>query len=143
MEAARDEFAARGCSVVVVTQARPPLLARYVQRQKWTVPVLSDPERTAYVAFGLERTGWLTFFKPRVLWHYLRGMAKGYGVKKPVAGEDVLQLGGDFLLSRARKLIFAYRSADPTDRPSAAALMRAIPSVLPMPDELAPDAPAR
>lgn len=143
MEAARDEFAARGCSVVVVTQARPPLLARYVQRQKWTVPVLSDPERTAYVAFGLERTGWLTFFKPRVLWRYLRGMAKGYGVKKPVAGEDVLQLGGDFLLSRARKLIFAYRSADPTDRPSAAALMRAIPSVLPMPDELAPDAPAR
>lgn len=143
MEAARDEFAARGCSVVVVTQARPPLLARYVQRQKWTVPVVSDPERTAYVAFGLERTGWLTFFKPRVLWRYLRDMAKGYGVKKPVAGEDVLQLGGDFLLSRARKLIFAYRSADPTDRPSVAALMRAIPSALPMPDELAPDAPAR
>lgn len=143
MEAARDEFAARGCSVVVVTQARPPLLARYVQRQKWTVPVVSDPERTAYVAFGLERTGWLTFFKPRVLWRYLRGMGKGYGVKKPVTGEDVLQLGGDFLLSRARKLIFAYRSADPTDRPSVAALMRAIPSVLPMPDELAPDATAR
>jgi hypothetical protein len=141
--AARDEFAARGCSVLVVSQAKPEVLAHYVERQKWSVPVVSDPERAAYSAFGLERTRWLTFFKPRVLWGYLRGMLKGYRVKVPVAGEDVLQLGGDFLLSRDQKLTFAYRSADPTDRPSIAELMRALPSARPMGDEPAPDASPR
>jgi hypothetical protein len=78
-----------------------------------------------------------------VLWGYFRGMMKGYRVKKPVAGEDVLQLGGDFLVSRDQKLIFAYRSADPTDRPSLVALMRAIPSAPPMQDEPVPDATPR
>jgi peroxiredoxin len=74
VDAARDQFAARGCSVLVVSQAKPEVLARYVERQKWSAPVVCDPERTAYSAFGLERTRWLTFFKPRVLWGYLRGM---------------------------------------------------------------------
>ena len=127
MDAARGVFAARGCTVLVVAQAKPEVLSRYIEKQKWSVPIVSDPERAAYSAFGLERTRWLTFFRPRVLWGYLRGMAKGYRVKKPVAGEDVLQLGGDFLVSRDQKLVFAYRSADPTDRPSVGALMNAIP----------------
>jgi hypothetical protein len=131
VDAARERFAARGCSVLVVAQATPELLSRYIEKQKWSVPVVCDPERTAYAAFGLERTRWLTFFRPRVLWGYLRGMMKGYRVRKPVAGEDVLQLGGDFLVSRDQKLVFAYRSADPTDRPSLVALMNAIPSAPP------------
>ena len=77
---------------------------------------MCDPERAAYAAFGLERTGWLTFFKPRCCGVTARGMWKGHRVKKPYAGEDVLQLGGDFVLMRERKLVFAYRSADPTDQ---------------------------
>jgi hypothetical protein len=143
VDAAREAFAARGCFALVVSQAKPEVLSRYIERQKWSAPVVSDPERAAYAAFGLERTRWLTFLKPRVLWGYLRGMMKGYRVKKPVAGEDVLQLGGDFLVSRDQKLIFAYRSADPTDRPSLVALMRAIPSAPPMQDEPVPDATPR
>lgn len=118
-------------------QAEPQLLARYAERQKWVAPVVSGPRRAA---FGPERTGCLPFFRPRrVLRRYFRGMAKGYGVKKPVAGEDVLQLGGDFLL-RDQKLLFAYHSAD---RPSVAALVRALPSAPPMADEPAPDATPR
>jgi hypothetical protein len=143
VDAARDEFAARGCSVLVVSQAKPQTIALYQARMKWAVPVVGDPERAAYAAFGLERTGLFSFFKPRVLWGYLRGMAKGYRVKMPFAGEDVLQLGGDFLLARDRTVFFAYPSADPTDRPGVAALLAAIPSAPPMPDEPAPDATAR
>ena len=131
MDAARDEFAARGCSVLVVTQAKPEVLSLYLSRVKWDVPLVCDPERTAYTAFGLERTGWLTFFKPRVLWGYLRDMWKGNRARKPYAGEDLLQLGGDFVLSRERKLVFAYPSADPTDRPAIADLLAALPSAGP------------
>jgi hypothetical protein len=139
--AARDTFAARGCSVLVVSQAKPELLAHYVARTQLPVPVVCDPARAAYAAFGLERTNWFTFFKPRVLWGYFRGMFKGYRVRAPNRGEDVLQLGGDFVLSRERKLLFAYRSADPTDRPTVTDLLAALPSAAPIGGERAPDGP--
>jgi hypothetical protein len=137
--AARDLFAARGCSVLVVSQAKPEVLSMYLSRFKWTVPLVCDPDRTAYTAFGLERTGWLTFFKPRVLAGYFRGLFKGFRVKRPYAGEDVLQLGGDFVLSRDRHVIFAHPSADPTDRPAVSDLLAALPSAPPIRHEPAPD----
>ena len=139
MDAARDQFAARGCSVLVVSQAKPEVLALYLSRATWAVPIVCDPERAAYAAFGLERTGWLTFFKPRVLWGYLRDMWKGNRVRKPYAGEDLLQLGGDFVLSRERKLVFAYPSADPTDRSAVADLLAALPSATPIPRDTPSD----
>lgn len=141
MDAARDQFAARGCSILVVSQAKPAVLSLYLSRFKWAVPLVCDPEKVAYTAFGLERTGWLTFFKPRVLWGYFRGMFKGYRVKKPYAGEDLLQLGGDFILERERKVVFAYPSADPTDRPGITNLLAAIQSAGPILHERPPDAP--
>jgi peroxiredoxin len=139
VDAARDRFAAAGCSVLVVSQAEPDTLARYLSRRAWHVPVVADPERVAYAAFRLERTGWLTFFRPKVVWGYFRGMARGYGVKAPHAGEDVLQLGGDFVLNRRGEVVFAYRSADPADRPTVAALLGAVASAGPMPAEPLPD----
>ena len=128
MDAARDELAAAGSSILVVAQARPEVLSRYLSRSSWQVPIVSDPELVGYKAFGLERTGRLTFFRPRVLWGYFRGMFKGYGVKAPYEGEDMLQLGGDFLLERSSRIVFAYPSADPADRPSVAAILEAIRS---------------
>ena len=78
------------------------------------------------MAFGLERTGRFSFLRPKVLWGYIRGMLKGYGVRAPYEGEDILQLGGDFVLDKLRRIVFAYPSADPTDRPSVAAIRSAI-----------------
>jgi hypothetical protein len=131
VDSARDDLAAAGCSVLVVAQARPEVLSRYLSRQAWRVPLVSDPDRGAYRAFGLERTGWVTFFKPGVLWKYLRGMFRGYRVKTPYAGEDVLQLGGDFVLDKLGRVVFAYPSANPTDRPSLNAIRDALPSLPP------------
>lgn len=115
--------------MLVVAQARPEVLARYLARQAWHVPIVSDPQRAGYAAFGLERTGWLTFFRPKVLARYLRGMIRGIGIKTPYEGEDVLQLGGDFVLDKLRRVVFAYPSADPTDRPSVAALLTVLRSI--------------
>lgn len=126
MDAAREVLAAAGCSVLVVVQARPEVLSLYLSRQTWHVPIVSDPDRIAYRAFGLERTGWLTFFKPAVLWKYFRGMIRGYRVRKPYAGEDVLQLGGDFILDKRGRVAFDYPSANPTDRPALAAIRQAL-----------------
>jgi hypothetical protein len=126
VDAARDRLAAAGCSVLIVAQAGPELIARYVARYGWLVPIVADPDRDAYGAFGLERTSWLTFLRPRVIWGYLRGMLRGYGVKRPNREEDILQLGGDFILDREARVVFAYPSADPTDRPTISAILDAL-----------------
>lgn len=142
MDAARDRFAEAGCSILIVSQAKPDVLTRYLASQSWHVPIVSDPDRAAYAAFGLERTSWLTFFRPKVLRGYFRGMAEGYKVQTPYAGEDVLQLGGDFILTRERTMTFAYRSADPTDRPTVESLVEAVHAVASartMPTERSPD----
>ena len=128
MDAARDDLAAAGCSVLVVTQAKPEFLTRYLERSNWHVPIVADPGRAAYKAFGLERTGFLTFFRPAVVWGYLRGMLRGYAPKMPYKGEDVMQLGGDFVIDRSRRVVFAYPSATPTDRPRVSAIRAALRS---------------
>jgi len=141
VDAARDEFAARGCSVLVVVQAKPGFLTHYLTRRSYGVAFASDPDRVAYRAFGLERTPLRTFLRPRVLLGYLAGMLRGYAPRKPYRGEDVLQLGGDFVVDQAGRTVFAYRSQNPTDRPAVSRLLAALPSPPPMGGNHAPDAP--
>lgn len=64
------------------------------------------------------------FLRGSVLAHYLRLIFTGWKPRRNEAGEDVLQLGGDFILSSDRRLVFAYRSNDPADRPTVSELIR-------------------
>jgi peroxiredoxin len=121
-----EEIRRLGAGVLVVTQARPELLAVFVREQPLPFPVVADPTREAYRAFGLERTSWRTILRPGVLWQYLRLMLRGWRPRRPLPGEDVLQLGGDFVLDPEGRLAYAYRSAAPTDRPGVEDLVRAV-----------------
>jgi hypothetical protein len=126
VDAARDEFAAAGVSVLVICQAKPEVLSLYLSRVPRGVPVVCDPERAAYRAFGLQRVGWLSFFRPKVLGGYLAKIFRGHKVRKPYPGEDVLQLGGDFVLNRRREVVFSFASDDPTSRPGVADILRSL-----------------
>ncbi len=138
---ARQELAARGCSILIVAQAKPELLAKHLGNRQYPVSFAADPERAAYRAFGLGRTRLRSFFRPDVVVGYLGGMARGYVPWVPYQGEDVLQLGGDFILDRAGNVLFSYRSSVATDRPSAKVLLAAVPSPPPMGGNPAPDTP--
>lgn len=138
---ARQELAARGCSILVVSQAKPEVLAAHLGRRQYPVAFAADPDRAAYRAFGLGRARWRSFLRPDVLLGYLGGMLRGYVPWIPYRGEDVLQLGGDFILDRAGSVIYAHRSAVATDRPSAKEILAALPSPTPMGEKAAPDAP--
>lgn len=127
MDAARERFAERGCSILVVSQAKPETLAKFIERYNWHVPLVADPERASYAAMGLERTTFGTFFRPKVVGGYFRAMFKGHSVKRPNKEEDLLQLGGDFIIDRRCTVRYAYPSADPTDRPAIADLLKAVP----------------
>jgi hypothetical protein len=90
--------------------------------------VVSDPTRAGYAAFGLERTTWWRMLRPAVVLRYLGLIFRGWKVRMLREGEDVLQLGGDFVLDAQRRLRYAHRSVEPTDRPPVEDLLRALES---------------
>jgi len=112
-----DRLRTAGISVVAISQAKPEFLAMFLRQFPQPFPVVADPDRQAYRAFNLERARWRDFFHPGEIARYLGIMARGHRVQRPFAGEDLLQLGGDFLLDRHGKVRFAYRCQTATDWP--------------------------
>jgi hypothetical protein len=125
-----DEIRAAGVDVLVVTQSRPEAVAGV----SLPLPTVCDPDRAAYRYFGLDRGRWSMFLRWRVLARYLRLIFAGWRPHRGEAEEDMLQLGGDFILSADRHLLYAHRSNDPADRPAAADLLDQIHH-LPRPPE--------
>ena len=121
-----DAIRRLGGEVLMVSQARPELLAAVLRERPLPFPAVADPGRAAYRAFGLERTSWAAMLRPGVVLRYLGLMLRGWRPRRVREGEDVLQLGGDFVLDGQGRLTYAYRSAEPTDRPAAEELVRAV-----------------
>jgi peroxiredoxin len=123
-----DALRAGGCDVVVVTPSKPDDLREILEGNPQPLTFIGDPTREVYRAFGLTRGKASMFLSPRIIGTYLAKMWGGWRVRKPRKGEDLLQLGGDFVLDATRRLVFAYRSIDPTDRPPVQQLLDAIKS---------------
>ena len=109
---------------MVISFVQPERLQAYLRLRPWPFRMLADPDRAAYRAFGLERAPWSTLFRPRVIVRYLGLILRGW-LPRP-AHEDVHQLGGDFVINASGGIIYAYRSSDPTDRPSVDELLGAV-----------------
>ena len=126
MATRRGEIEQLGGQLLAISFTPPEKAAAYLARHPLPFPVLVDSERQAYRAFDLGRTSWRQFLRPHVILGYLRLMVRGWLPTKTVEGEDIMQLGGHFVLDAARRLVFAYRSADATDRPTMKALVEAV-----------------
>ena len=133
MRAVRDELQLRGVAVAVVSFAEPKTLARYQERHHWPFPNFADPKREAYRVFTLNRLSWFRVFSPATLKLYWRLLREGR-LRTDYEGEDIYQGGGDFLLDRSGNILFAHRSLDPADRPSAKTLLEKIDRNLPRRD---------
>src|SRR5436190_10740049 len=114
-----DFLRERRVKVLVVAFTAPAQIAAFLAKHPLPFPIVSDPGREAYRAFGLKRTNVFAFFKPRVLRKFLRQILHGGRVQRPV-DKDVLQLGGDFLFDADGELAWSWRSQDATDRPTPA-----------------------
>jgi hypothetical protein len=117
------EFRALGVGVIAVSMSRPAGVDRYLAERPLPFPLLADPDRRAYAAFRLARTTWLRLIRPSIGWRFLMAILRGGRIRRIPEGEDPLQTGGDFLVGADRRLLWAYSSPDPTDRPSAARLL--------------------
>ena len=113
-----------GGEVVVISFEPPERLPTYIDAHGWRFPVVSDPSRESYKAFGLGSADWRTLLGPKVVLKYAALLARGY--RPRATDSDVRQLGGDFVIDAGRRIVFGHRSNDPADRPSAKVLLRAL-----------------
>lgn len=132
MKSLKNEFDRRGVAVAVVSFAEPAKLVPYQEHHQWPFTILADPQRVAYRQFALKRLSWFRVFSPatlRLYWKLLRE-----GMKREDYGrDDIYQSGGDFLLDRDGNILFAHRSQNPSDRPSASHLLQVIDELVSTP----------
>lgn len=104
-----------GAVVALVTFTRQRNLRGYRSRFDLPYVVLTDESRDVYRAYGLRRGRWWRVWGPQVVAAYARLMRKGARLRRPK--EDTLQLGGDFVVGPDGRLVYAFRSRGPEDRP--------------------------
>ncbi len=119
---AKGELEQLNADVLVVSFEPMERVRWYLEDVDFGWPVLADPGRTLYAAYGLRRGSvarvWLS---PRTLAFYARELIRGRLPRRPAG--DTLQLGGDFVIDGEGVLRFAHSSVEPADRPPVAELL--------------------
>lgn len=126
MQKRYSEFRKLGCEVIAVSFASPEVAALSLEKSPLPFPLLTDPTKSLYQEFGLARTTWRSILRPAVIWRYVKLLCRGKWRRGSGKDQDVLQLGGDFILDAQRRLVYAHPSAEPTDRPSVDLLLEAV-----------------
>lgn len=128
MREAAPKFGERGARVAVVGQGLPEPMDDFCASRgvDGSLLCLSDPERAAYDAFGLERRGDLNdVMGPKILGAGIKAIR--YGVGLPGKGQDIRQLGGAFVIDPDGSLRLAQRAATSADRATVDQLLAALP----------------
>jgi len=111
--------------VVVVAFSDPANVGQYASRHDLAIPILTDPTRNTYRAFGLGRGSVLRVWGWKATRRYVElfrtdGLA---GLRRPT--EDTLQLGGDFVIDAHGNLSYGFWGDGPDDRPAVDELLDA------------------
>jgi peroxiredoxin len=128
VQAVKDQLESKGVAIVVVSFAEPARLASYQSIHQWPFPILADPDRAAYLHFGLGRLAWRHVFSPSTIKFYAGMLLKGRKLEN-YDRDDYRQSGGDFIVDKTGEILFAHRSHDPADRPKAEELLAVVDSL--------------
>ena len=121
-----EEIRELGGEVLVVTFSRPERAAAHSAAHELPFPIASDPDARAYRAFGMQRCTRWTFARPGIVLSYLGLILRGRRPHAPAPEDDLLRLGGDFVLDGERRLIYAHPSRHPASRAHANTLVAAV-----------------
>jgi hypothetical protein len=126
----RDRLEELGdAEVALITFTRQRNLRGYRSRLGLPFAVLADEDRSAYRAYGLGRGPWWRVYGWQTLRRYGQLLRRGRRLERP--SEDTLQLGGDFVVDRDGRLVYAFRSTGPDDRPGVDDLIRVVGNLRP------------
>ena len=109
------DYRAGGGDVVIVGQGEPARAARYRERQGIDVPILSDPDRSVYQAYGLLQgsTAQILFDAPdpflRCDFDAGMGLAASRHATDRALVDDPWQLPGEFVVVTNGVIAYAHR----------------------------------
>ncbi len=107
-----------GLEIAVIMQGSPEASAIFAQQYAPGLRCLSDPQRKAYQAYGLERGSiFQTFLNPKVWTAVSRSRGKGYAVEAPPEGQDAMQMSGTFIISKEGRILLPYYYDHIADHP--------------------------
>lgn len=110
-----------GGEVLAVAFAAEGRLEGYAEEMGLPLPLLHDPDRRAYRAYGLGAGRVWDVWGPSTWWAYLRLFLAGRRWRGIQA--DPSQLGGDVLVGPDGRIAYLHRSRAPADRPDAEGLV--------------------
>ncbi len=124
MRRASPDLRAAGLAVAVVGMGTPEQTAAFVREVQAPFPVLSDPERAAYRAYGLVEAGARQFLSPATGKALVGALLRGNRGGVPIG--DVRQVGGAFVIGRDGIVRWANPSAYAGDHASPEELIAAV-----------------
>jgi peroxiredoxin len=125
----RDRLQEAGLAVVAIGQGTPEQAAWFRQHFKLPFPVLADPERQAYRAFGLGTARASNLVKPDLLLATARTVASGIAPGRTMG--DRRQLPGTFLIDRHGIIRWAKPAKHAADLATTDEILSAAKQVVP------------
>lgn len=123
------EFQALGAQILCISAANAQRATWYARDLKLTAPVLLDPDRGVYRAYGLKESLRGSALSPSVWTSYARLLASGR--RFPGGGrpeENPLQMGADFIVGPDGRIVYAYCGSHIADRPDVSTLLAIVRS---------------
>ncbi len=125
--AGKQRIEEAGLGIAVVTQGSPGATDLFMKQYAPDLVALSDPERMAYHAYGLERGSiFQTVLNPRVMRAVRESARKGYKLEQPPEGQDALQMSGTFIINQAGTILLPFYYDDIADHPSLDLLLEGV-----------------
>ena len=128
---ALSDIEANGLTLAIVTQGMPEDAKVFCADYAPGVKCLSDLDRKAYRAYGLERANiWQTFLSLHVWRSNARLRSeKGWRTDLPPKGQDAMQLAGTFVIGTDGKIRLPYYYDDIADHPPIDLLLHGVMGV--------------
>ena len=87
-------------------------------------PIVCDPERHLYAAYGLKKMSLWGFASPALLVKGVKALGQGHSMGLPKG--DIYQLSGVFIIDTSGRIRFSYYARDPADHPSPDTILAAV-----------------
>lgn len=128
LSTAAPELLKKDLALAFVTQGTPEAARVFCEERAPGQVCLSDPEREAYRAYGLERASiWQTFISWRV-WNSNKRLKRehGWNTDLPPVGQDAMQLAGTFVIGPDGRIRLPYYYDDIADHPPVDLLLHGV-----------------
>ncbi len=118
---AKERIEGAEFQVILVGMGTPENAEEFRKKYASSFPIICDPEKKLYSAFGLGRSSVTSMASPSVLVKSLRTMMEGNlpGIPR----EDVKQMPGVFMIDREGTIRYSYYAKDVSDNPSVEELI--------------------